>query len=835
MQPRRRLSDARRALAGAVPARVRRSYAVKFRAVAVVVLLSLAAVGGYTYVQTQSSLEASTQDRLEAAATAEATALSEWLDGLRSEAALLAESDAVAGGDPARIGTYLNETVADGSLDASVMAAHHYDAEAGEITASSNPSFVGVDPAERGVPWASSGGVSVDGDDPVVSDAFVGPNVDEPVVAVLAPVPGGDSERLVVLMVNVGARAGRMTATSEDTVARVVNGEGTVVMSQREADILSQNDASSPGAASSAVVAGLDGERGYAERDSDGGALAIGYAPVAGADWVVTARTPRASAFAVQEFVTRNLVVVVAVSVAGFLLLGAVVGRPTARRLDSLSDAAEAVAAGDLDTELPPADREDELGDVSAGFRETRTYVSTVAAQVDALADESFDDPVFDERVPGRLGTAIEETRTALQSSIEEMEAANEEAYESQRRAERMASELDAQADRFQAVMADVADGDLTRRLDEDVENDAMAAIAEQTNRALADIEATVGDVRSFAAEVERSTEQICASAEELESASDEIATTTQEIAAGAERQEEFLGDTYGEMNDLSATVEEIAASSKEVAGQSEQAAGLGRDGCEQATAAATQISETADDVERVANEVKRLDDEMARIGEIADLIDDIAEQTNLLALNANIEAARAGDGGDADGFAVVADEVKGLAEETSERTEEIERIIADVQASTADLTADMAAVRESMLAGAEEVTETRDIFEDVVDYVEEANGGIQAIDDATDQQTTATEEIASMVDEVGDVSGQTARDTGDLAAAAEQQTASISSVTDRIDTLADDATRLRRLTGEFAIRDGDSTSGGGGAGDSSERRAVDGGAVEGDGPSPER
>jgi methyl-accepting chemotaxis protein len=115
-----------------------------------------------------------------------------------------------------------------------------------------------------------------------------------------------------------------------------------------------------------------------------------------------------------------------------------------------------------------------------------------------------------------------------------------------------------------------------------------------------------------------------------------------------------------------------------------------------------------------------------------------------------------------------------------------------------------MAAVRESMLDGAKEVAETRDIFEDVVEYVEEADGGIQAIHDATDQQTDATEDIASMIDEVGDVSAETARDTGDLAAAAEEQTASIASVTDRIDDLADDADQLHDLTTQFTVSSND-------------------------------
>jgi methyl-accepting chemotaxis protein len=787
-------------LASLVPDRIRESYALKFRATAFTVIVLLAAVGAVTYVQTTDALRQTTEDRLESAATAQAASLGDWVDSLQTEASLLAETDAIANGDTDRVQSFLDEKIGDPALDTSVLAIHYLDASEPVVEASSNTQFVGVNPQDRGVPWAM-GGVQVPTDGPVVSDAFVGPKVNQPVVAVLAPIES-KPDQLLVLMVNVGARADRLPETSGETVTRVVNDRGTIIMSHRQDEILTQNagpsDTQSVDAA--AVERGLQGESGYEERSGSNGTVAMGYAPVEGANWVVTTRTPKANAFAVQQFVTQNLAVLLLIAVGGFLLLGLTIGRPTATALDDLSDTAAAIADGDVNADVAETDRVDELGEVQAAFRETQAYVATVAEQAEALAAQDFDDPVLDERVPGPLGAAIENTRADLQQSIADIEAAKEDAIESQQRAEQMATRLDEQASQFQTVMEDIAAGDLTRRLDTDVENDSLAAIAESTNQMLAELQRTIGAVRSFATDVEASAEDICTSAEELETASDEVATTTQEIAAGAERQDEYLGDVLGEMNELSATVEEIAASSKEVAEQSTQAAGLGRDGCEQATEAAEEISLTADEVERVAAEVSRLDDEMERIGEIAVLIDDIAEQTNLLALNANIEAARAGSGGSGDGFAVVADEIKDLSEETSTRTDEIEAIIEDVQELTNELATDMREVREKMLAGADEVTETRDIFEDVVDYVEEANGGIQSIDDATDQQATAAEEIVTMVDEVSDISSQTATDTGDLAAAAEEQTASISTVTGQIGELADEAAELRKLTGEFTV-----------------------------------
>jgi methyl-accepting chemotaxis protein len=790
----------RQRVAKLVPDLVRRSFSMKFRIVALAVVVGIAAIGAVTFIGVQEELNRSAESRLEASATAQSANLEGWVDGLRREAALLTESEAVGHGDIPAVSAYLDKQVASETLDPSVLAVHYVDTSEPVIRASSNDAFVDVNPQAEGVPWAR-GGVDIEGQQPVVSDVFPGPNVDEPVVAVLAPVERRDN-RALVMMVNVGSRADRLPARSDGRFTRVVNADGTVLMSHREDEILTQNVANGDktGVESSAIERGLDGESGYTQRDVGDRTIVMGFAPVKGVDWVVTARTTRAEAFAVQQFVTRNVALLLVVSVLGFLVVAATLGRPTARALDDISQTASAVAAGDIHTEFGESNRIDELGEVQSAFRDIREYVVTVTEQLEALADQEFDAPILEESVPGPLGTAIDETMTDLEASMTDIETARDEAMDAQRDAERLATELDQQARQFRDVMDEVRAGDLTRRLDTQGANDSMTAIAEHTNETLAELEHTVAGVRAVATDVEVSAEDICTSAEEIQTTSADVAATTQEIADGADHQNEYLDEAFGEVNDLSATVEEIAASSQEVAEQSTRAAALGRDGCEQATAAAEEIDETAERVRRVAQEVSRLDEEMERIGEIVVLIDDIAEQTNLLALNANIEAARAGTGQGSDGFAVVADEIKALATETSERTDEIGEIISGVQTSTNELAEDMRAVREGMVDGASEVDETREIFEDVIDLVEEANDGIHAIDEATDQQASATGEIVAMVDEVSDISAKTAEETGDLAAAAEEQSAAITSVTEQIDDLADRADHLEALTADFTV-----------------------------------
>jgi len=113
-------------------------------------------------------------------------------------------------------------------------------------------------------------------------------------------------------------------------------------------------------------------------------------------------------------------------------------------------------------------------------------------------------------------------------------------------------------------------------------------------------------------------------------------------------------------------------------------------------------------------------------INKVMDLIKNIAEQTNLLALNASIEAGRAGNEGK--GFAVVADEVRKLAEESKMTVMETGNKVNEI----------LSKIAESV--SVQEIISKELKFS--VSSIEEFSSLMESINDSSQQQTSALDEV---------------------------------------------------------------------------------------------
>ena len=155
------------------------------------------------------------------------------------------------------------------------------------------------------------------------------------------------------------------------------------------------------------------------------------------------------------------------------------------RPLRALESSVETVAAGSLDAEPPDIEQDDEVVSLSDSFARMQETLRVTGRQADALASESFNDPVLDRSVPGAFGESLDRMAENLSTAIADLEARSD-------RLSRLIEE-------FETASARASDGDLDARFSEDAIDDRFSDVVESYNDQLAAFETTVGRAKPFA------------------------------------------------------------------------------------------------------------------------------------------------------------------------------------------------------------------------------------------------------------------------------------------------------------------------------------------------
>ena len=267
------------------------------------------------------------------------------------------------------------------------------------------------------------------------------------------------------------------------------------------------------------------------------------------------------------------------------------------------------------------------------------------------------------------------------------------------------------------ALLAAVAEGDLTREADADLPGQfgELAANANGTVRQLAQV---VGQIRT---------------------GSDAISTAAGEIASGN-------NDLSQRTEQQAASLEETASSMEELTSTVRQNADNARQANQLAIGAVDVASQGGAVVGKVVDTMTAIQESSRKIVDIIGVIDGIAFQTNILALNAAVEAARAGEQGR--GFAVVAAEVRSLAQRSAGAAKEIKQLITDsvTKVEQGNALADQAG--KTMGEIVTSVKRVTDIIADISAASQEQSAGIEQVNQAITQMDESTQQNAALVEE---------------------------------------------------------------------------------------
>ena len=345
------------------------------------------------------------------------------------------------------------------------------------------------------------------------------------------------------------------------------------------------------------------------------------YAPmgIEGFKWAIIGEIDEANAFALSTRL-RNMTLIMGGIVALIVFLFALwIATSLSKPVRQITEAAQAVKAGNLDVEARVASRDETL-----------------------ILAEAFNDMVRNlNHGMERLGNKAKEEETA-KIYIENM------------------------VKTYVAFVEKVGAGDLTGQVAV-TGNDDLSTLGNNLN-------AMTSGLRELATRMSEATTNIS-------SATSEILATTSQQAATVSQQAAAVNETTSTVREVQQTAEQSHQRVQMVSEMVQESTEVAERGLHAVEKTVEGMDRIKEQVGNIAETILVLSEQTQQIGDIIATVNDIADQSNLLALNAAIEAARAGEAGK--GFAVVAGEVRSLAEQSRQATAQVREILGEIQKAT--------------------------------------------------------------------------------------------------------------------------------------------------------
>ncbi len=487
--------------------------------------------------------------------------------------------------------------------------------------------------------------------------------------------------------------------------------------------------------------------------------------------------------------------VILGLILIGALWLGYTIPRNLARQLHQSIDTANAIAAGNLSTNID-IKTEDESGQMLKAMKHVQGILQSLleemnhmsrqhdAGDIDVKVDEAKFQGDFRKMANGvnsMVGEHISVKKKAMavfesfgkgdfKANIEKLPGKKAFINET---IEAVRHNLKTISDDTHMLIQAVAEGDLDKRANADQLqgdwkqmiqgiNQILDGIVQPVNEAISvlkEIEqgnltkTVTGDYRGhlddFKQTVNNTVNKLSDVINQTAQASQVVSQASQEVAQGAMDLSQRVQEQAAAIEETSSTMEEMTSSVRNNAEHAKEASSVAHTVQGQSDTGSTVMKQTIE-------AMNAIQESSHKISDIVTLIDGIAFQTNLLALNAAVEAARAGEHGR--GFAVVAGEVRSLAQKSADAAKEITSLITE-SVTRIDQGTQLASESGEVLSGINQsIDEVAQMIEQIaqasnqqMEGINQVHKAISQIDEVTQQNAALVEETAAAADSMNE------------------------------------------------------------------------------------
>ena len=343
-----------------------------------------------------------------------------------------------------------------------------------------------------------------------------------------------------------------------------------------------------------------------------------------------------------------------------------------------------------------------------------------------------------------------------------------------------------------------IALGDLTTEQIHIKNNDEIGDLATSFNSMLLNLRGMVKQLSLASETISATAEEFSATSEQSSEISRNVAKAIEHIAVGAEGQSRDALSSSNMVMEVKSGVKKVSDNTQAAAASADQTAVMANTGASTIYSSVTEIKTVNDNIYDVGEKVRCLGERSKEIGQVVGVINQIAEQTNLLALNAAIEAARAGEHGR--GFAIVAQEVKKLAEQSKVYSERIQKLVNDILTETDQVISSMVETVNQSTEGIEAIKSVEQTFNDIQSAINGVTKQIKGVSYDTLQMNDAIEQISSDINDITNISTETAFQTQKVFSSMEEQLASSEEIAVSANTMANLAEELQKLVQKFKV-----------------------------------